>query len=163
MNVIFLDFNGVISNNNYEEYIFYPISYNNGKKWLLPISTSVILPLKALFQFAVINKVKIVLSTSWRELFSPKEIDKAFKDFLGIEEEKPIIFESTPIINEYIDYKRGKEIELFLEKCPSIENFLIIDDYNNFYPYQNDKLLLINSEIGFSFKDLEIVKKFFKV
>ena len=163
MKVIFLDFDGVINNcGDIDDYIFYPVNDKSNRIHSLPFSASNIVPLKMLFDFLFKENIKIVLSTSWRQIISYKDLDIAFKNFLGFSHmNEKIIINEIPVIYESLEAIRGNEIKVFLENNPNISDYLIIDDNFDFLKTQKNHLILTNASIGFSEKDFQKVKTYF--
>lgn len=164
MKVIFLDFDGVINNCGKEDdYVFCPIIDRFGRKVLLPISAHNIIPIKKLLGYLLDQQIHIVLSTSWRQVVSFKEINKSFQDFFGYSSLKEfnLIIGETPEIYDFDSVVRGNEIKEFLAQHEEITDFLIIDDNFDFLKSQKKKLLLVNPAKGFSEDDFIKVKKYF--
>ena len=163
MRIIFLDFDGVINNcGEFDDYVFYPIKDKKGNYHNLPISASNIRYLKELFEYCFKNNINFVLSTSWRELISYDEINKAFKNFFGFSYLSSALFiGETPCIYAFEEAVRGKEIELYLKEFDLVEDYLIIDDNFDFLEKQKSHVILTNPVKGFSEKELKKVKKYF--
>lgn len=163
MRVIFLDFDGVINNcGRYDDYVFYPIMDKRGNYHNLPISASNILYLKELFEYCFKNNITFVLSTSWRELLSYKEVDKALKNFFGFSYLSDNLFVGEiPSIYNFEDAQRGQEIDLYLRESGVVTDYLIIDDNFDFLEKQKNHVILTDPERGFSEKDLKRIKKYF--
>lgn len=60
------------------------------------------------------------------------------------------------------DYSRGMEIEYYLEEHPEIKKYLILDDQNDFFDYQQKNFLLIDYQVGITEKNIEYCKQWFK-
>ena len=115
-----------------------------------------------LFDFLFKENIKIVLSTSWRQIISYKNLDIAFKNFLGFSHiDEKIIIDEIPVIYESLEAIRGNEIKVFLEKNSNISDYLIIDDNFDFLKTQKNHLILTNASIGFSETDFQKVKNYF--
>ena len=163
MKVIFLDFDGVINNcGNVDDYIFYPINDKSNRIHSMPFSARNIVPLKMLFDFLFKENIKIVLSTSWRQIISYKDLDVAFKNFLGFSHiDEKIIIDEIPIIYETYEFIRGNEIKCFLKRNPDITDYLIIDDNFDFLNNQKNHLVLTDAFTGFTENDFQKVKSYF--
>lgn len=163
MRLIFLDFDGVINNcGRYDDYIFYPVKDKKGNYHNLPISSSSILSLKELFNYALKNNIFFVLSSSWREVLDFREIDKAFKNFFGFSYLSINLFiGETSSIYDFQEAMRGREIENYLRENEAVEDYLIIDDNFDFLEKQKKHLILTNPEKGFGEKELKKIKKYF--
>lgn len=161
MKVIFLDFDGVINNRGDEDdYIFYPVKDRSGHLHSLPFSASNIYPIKKLFNFLLKENIKIILSTSWRLIFSFEEIEEVFKQFFGLNiiKDNLIIGETSASLNLL---SRGEEIEEYLSKHLDIVDYLIIDDNFNFSAKQNSHILLTNPSKGFTINDFIKAESYF--
>lgn len=163
MKVIFLDFDGVINNcGDIDDYIFYPVKDKSNRVHSLPFSAANITPLKMLFDFIIREKIKIVLSTSWRQIISYDELDIAFKNFLGFNNiDEKIIIDEIPLTFQSFEATRGNEIKNFLEKNLHINDYLIIDDNFDFLKSQKSRLILTNASNGFTENDFQKVKNYF--
>lgn len=163
MKVIFLDFDGVINNcGDIDDYIFYPVNDKSNRIHSIPFSARNIVPLKMLFDFLFKENIKIVLSTSWRQIISYKDLDVAFKNFLGFSHiDESIIIDEIPMIYESFEAIRGNEIRHFLEKNSNISDYLIIDDNFDFLEVQKNHLILTNASKGFVESDFQNVKNYF--
>lgn len=163
MKVIFLDFDGVINNcGDIDDYIFYPVNDKNKRIHSLPFSAKNIVPLKMLFDFLIKENIKIVLSTSWRQIISYKDLDIAFKNFLGFSHiDEKIIIDEIPMIHKSFEAIRGNEIRDFLEKNLNISDYLIIDDNFDFLKIQKNHLILTDASKGFSENDFQKVRNYF--
>ncbi len=115
MKVIFLDFDGVLNSDKY---------VRSCGHFGVIIDPSRMLLLKQLIRA---TDARIVLSTSWREHWSPmpdkcdqtgKLINSIFKEY-GLE-----IYDKTPDLN----FKREQEIERWLADYPSVTHFAVLDD-----------------------------------
>ena len=60
------------------------------------------------------------------------------------------------------DYCRGMEIKACLDEHPEIEKYLILDDQNDFFSYQQQNLLLIDYQLGITEENIEYCKYWFK-
>ena len=108
-------------------------------------------------QFTNETGVKIVISSSWK-------IDDYCLGRLGwaglenIIDITPNLIFSVPIE----DYSRGMEIEYYLQEHPEIEKYLILDDQNDFFDYQQKNFLLIDYQVGITEENIECCKQWFK-
>ena len=115
-----------------------------------------------LFDLIIRENIKIVLSTSWRQIISYNELDIAFKNFLGFNNiEEKIIIDEIPLIFESFQAIRGTEIKYFLEKNPDISDYLIIDDNFDFLKSQKPHLILTDASNGFTENNFKKVKTYF--
>jgi len=115
MKVIFLDFDGVL---NYDKYVRNCSAYG-----------VIIDPCKMILLKQIIDATaaKIVLSTSWREHWDKEnencdstgvKLNEIFKKY-GLE-----IFDKTPKLYT----SREEEIKAWLNRCPDVKNFVVLDD-----------------------------------
>lgn len=105
--------------------------------------------LENVFTLCELYRAKIVLSTSWRFYKTIEEYNKIFKGlvidvtptYFSIEGEELVLHDL---------YQRGLEIKQWLnENNVSIENCVIIDDYNEFLPEQQHRFIECKSSKGF--------------
>jgi len=106
MNIIFLDFNGVLDTNENMDVI----NIEN---------------LKRLKRIVEETNSKIVISSSKKNSYwRTGKISKSLQEIIeALEKEKIEVIGFTPYLDE-----REDEIKLYLENHPEIENFCIIDD-----------------------------------
>lgn len=147
--ICFLDADGCINSNKWYKSIEY---YSNLFKD--PDIDPYVIDL--INQFTNETGVKIVISSSWK-------IDDCCLERLGraglenIIDTTPNLIFSVPIE----DYSRGMEIEYYLQEHPKIEKYLILDDQNDFFDYQQKNLLLIDYQVGITEEDIEYCKQWF--
>jgi len=109
---------------------------------------------------------KIVLSSSWRCLWNPKENDKIL-EALKLKGFKYDFYGLTPRIPQKdFGQERGIEIQSWIDKeleNNEIESFVILDDDNDMLPEQMNNFILVNNQYGLSdidvFKAIEILNK----
>ena len=140
MKVIFLDFDGVLNSNKYftNSTENQPFFLEDEKMELLK---------------NIINETnaKIVLSTSWREIWGiDLEISKKLKEYF--DSYNIDIFDVTPCIN----YNRVDEINFWI-KQHKIRSFVILDDITG--PWYNLESNVIVTNIDFQGLTEEHVKK----
>lgn len=160
MNVIFLDFDGVINNSSeIDDYIFFPIVDINGRKEGLVFSAANIQPIKLLMNFIVKNDIYLVVSSSWRILFRDQDLDRAFKEFLGYSYlNRKLIIGSTLSSGKFIS--RGEEIEDYIENN-DVQDYMIIDDIDDFLDRQKKHVILTNGTEGFKMENYEMLENYF--
>ena len=115
MKVLFLDFDGVL---NYERYV------NASSEYGLIIDPERMFLLKRIIRS---THAKIVLTTSWREHWTPSinDCDETGKKMNAIFAEHGLeIYDKTPQISR----QRETEIEAWLSEHPETENFVVVDD-----------------------------------
>jgi hypothetical protein len=108
-------------------------------------------------QFTNETDVKIVISSSWKiDDYCLERLDRAgLENIIDI---TPNLIFSVPIE----DYSRGMEIEYYLQEHPEIEKYLILDDQNDFFDYQQKNFLLIDYQVGLTEENIEYCKQWFK-
>lgn len=98
-----------------------------------------------------LNNCRVVISSSWRNLFSISEIVNHLKqarfnpDFIHHDWSTVSLFNGT----------RGDEIDEWLNRHPAVKNFVIIDDDNDFLPSQLCHHVQTNFADGFRESHLE--------
>lgn len=140
MKVIFLDFDGVLNSNKYF------INSTENQPFFLEDEKMELLK-------NIINETnaKIVLSTSWREIWGiDLEISKKLKEYF--DSYNIDIFDVTPCIN----YNRVDEINFWI-KQHKIRSFVILDDITG--PWYNLESNVIVTNIDFQGLTEEHVKK----
>jgi hypothetical protein len=116
MRIIFLDIDGVLNSSKFIKRL--------GKSWtgaqIDPEAVSI------LNEIIRETEAKIVISSSWRIVFSLERINSILNDngFVGE------IIGETPRV-DWEPYSRGNEIQMWLDSNPDIESFVIIDDYSD--------------------------------
>lgn len=168
MNVLFLDFDGVINTYYWEERDgIWECHINNecdGKTnnrqamcWLNELCHK--------------QHLSIVVTSTWRKYCSPVEIEAILRRS-GLDSTIPIIG-ITPAIGT--PYSRGKEIRSFLKVHPEIEKIVILDDdtygmyeflpyvshcntYHGFgIPEMNIAINILEKQLPYEWKDLQSV------
>lgn len=163
MKVIFLDFDGVINNCGFkDDYVFCSVIDRTGLKRYVPFSAQNIEPLKGLITFVLKQEIKIVLSTSWRQIIHYKDFDSAIKEFFGFTDaDSPIVINETPLKHGFFESLRGIEINDYLELHKEVTDYVIIDDNYDFLKNQNSHVILTDADKGFTNENLAEVKKKF--
>lgn len=143
MNIIFLDFDGVL--NRFFE--------NNN---LYTLDSSLV---NRLYDTVKEIDARIVFTTSWRLLEKEKFVDKLKE--IHAEKLLEFAFEDDMFTHSSRTKipDRGSEVADWLMVHKDVDNYLIIDDNSDFHPDQH--LLLIIPEIGFSALDALYVQVFF--
>jgi hypothetical protein len=123
--VIFLDFDGVL--NNYGSFLY---EARRRKKWKLQgIKGNVnetfdnVCASNLQYILDTYPEVKIVVSSTWRLLFSVEELKAKFAEY-HIDDTR--IIGCTP--EDKLRASRGIEIKSYLENHPEIKQYVIIDD-----------------------------------
>ena len=140
MKVIFLDFDGVLNSNKYF------INSTENQPFFLEDEK-----MELLKNIIKETNAKIVLSTSWREIWGiDLEISKKLKEYF--DSYNIDIFDVTPCIN----YNRVHEINFWI-KQHKIRSFVILDDITG--PWYNLESNVIVTNIDFQGLTEEHVKK----
>ena len=102
-----------------------------------------------------IPDLKIVLSTSWRNLKTPHEFDTAFKAIPGW------TFDIIGKTGHDEHSIRGKEIKSWLElNCNLVKHYVILDDETiDMLPEQADHIVKTSVVLGITHKDAIKIKK----
>ena len=104
---LFLDFDGVL----------HPAGPGADKFCRLPL-------LVALLRESALADVRIVVSSTWREIHSLKVLRAFFPADL-----QPRIIGSTPVLDEHdTNFHRSEEIEAWLEEHPEVQCWAALDD-----------------------------------
>lgn len=178
MKVLFLDIDGVLNSQNWFGWRAY-CAKNLGENEFsmdkhLTEDEFILYKLSMLDNRAIanLNRIidetgcKVVLSSSWRCLWDPKENTKTL-EALKLKGFKYDFYGLTPRIPQKdFGQERGIEIQAWIDKeleKNEIESFVILDDDNDMLPKQIDNFLLINNQYGLSdidvFKAIEILNK----
>lgn len=116
--VVFLDFDGVL-------HYFFPkedaSDEDNAFFAFLPNFEDAIRLLKNEIDF------KIVISSSWREMKTLKDIKSNFSNDIA-----ELIIDVTPVLNKDIDFVREKEAMLWLQNSTT-KNWIAVDDYKDIW------------------------------
>ncbi len=139
MNIIFLDFDGVMDTGYYDSYLVsnnLPECDENGRPIFDPLCIE---NLKILVDA---TKADVVVTSDW------KYMDK-YEELLEMWRERQIpgfMRDTTPNVSQH----RGDEIQQWLANCGEPCNYVIIDDLGaeNFNENQLDKLVLVNPYTG---------------
>lgn len=135
MNVIFLDYDGVVN---------IPMWNEDGTRcrYNFPDDNKVnhFQAVQWISEFCLKYDYKIVVSSTWR-------MDKNYKECLingGLREGVEILGK-TKILNS----TRGHEIDVYLEEHPEITGYIIIDDCDDFTKEQHDRFVETRDDVGF--------------
>ena len=131
--ILFLDIDGVLNSKIYYKYIYKP---EEGHSRFDPYC--VVLIKRLVEEFSL----KIVITSTWRNGIAERLMNE-------LEESKlvPYLHEDwhTPILRPV---NRGMEIQLWLEEHPKAKDYIIIDDNENLFEYQLNKLVKTDSYAG---------------
>ena len=188
-NIVFLDFDGVINSDHWlqrfyqlrkttqETTIFYNLEFKDKTKetdiyWANSMDYRLIELLAN-----TLNKVKnpkVVLSTSWKGLFSTEKWNELFNnlkcwniEIIG-KTPKDLNKEIIPVITlaELIggfsvsENSRGLEIQKWLVENENIvENYIILDDFDDMLKEQAENFILTNAKTGITKEDMEQLLK----
>lgn len=137
MNVLFLDYDGVVNN---------PLWYKKADKWICnyayPEDNKVndIQAVQWVSEFCEKYNYFIVISSSWR-------FEDNYQECLingGLRENIKILGKTPYLWNKC----RGDEIKLWLKEHPEVDNFIILDDESNMGDLV-DHLILCKTSTGF--------------
>lgn len=139
MNIIFLDFDGVMDTASYDMYLVknhYSECDDNGR---VKFDPKCIANLKKIIDETCAN---VVISSDW------KYID-TYENLLDMWKQRNMpgsMIDVTPNVSKH----RGTEIARWLEECDVDCNYVIIDDLGaeNFTESQQDKIVVVNSWSG---------------
>ncbi len=159
MNIIFLDFDGVLNSDSYHKHEIFGGRDFTVSDQLLALRRD---PEKMLDPKAVrclkdicdASKSRVVISSSWRVWFTTPRIINMFESNGW---KNPPIIGATP--NLYPEGKsRGDEINSWLkENNKEHVRYIILDDVNNFHPYQKGQLFLTDIETGLTSEHIQSV------
>jgi len=137
MNIIFLDIDGPLCN--------HLTGFNENK--MNPIN---IYSINLLNELCTECNAQIVISSSWRKLFSKNEILNHLRNnnFNGHFHTDWM----TPILNK----QRGYEVDKWITNNKFTNKYICIDDDSDYLPHQ--PLCLVDSYDGFGFKDFLLCK-----
>ena len=151
MKVIFLDYDGVVNNLVFHEIDGEPTFYS--KNWDKN-------PNKRDFSVndfqavAWLNKIvrefncKIVVSSTWR-------MRKDYKECLYNAGFKGEIIGRTPKLEQHVSHEtRGREIKMWLDEHPDIEDFVILDDDADMWILK-DHLIQTNTYRGLGYEEYQ--------
>ena len=149
MRVLFLDIDGVL--NSTKTFIAtgrYPFTLDEpeGFDWIA---------IKLLQRLCDSSGIQIVLSSTWRMHYSPKEVG----DFLGLPiiDKTPVHFENWNEEMTIADFctraTRGKEIVAWLADHPEVQHYCIIDDDSDMLESQLPVFVKTDGAEGMTWKD----------
>ena len=151
MNILFLDFDGVINSKKWYSSTQY--KENNYKD--PDVDPKIIELLNNLTNQL---NLKIVVSSSWK-------YDKGFSERLsriGLDN----VIDKTPDLISTVSYDKfckGLEIETYLHKHPEVNNYIILDDEDEFYGEQLIHFIQTSYKTGFTIENYkDCLKRFSK-
>ena len=131
--ILFLDIDGVLNSKLFYKYIYKP---EDGGSRLDPYC--VILVKRLIEEFSL----KIVISSTWRN----GSTDRLMKELSGNQLVDHLHDDwHTPIVRPA---NRGKEIELWLNNHPEVQEYLILDDNENLLAHQFSRFVKTNTYLG---------------
>jgi hypothetical protein len=123
-----------------------------------------ICPDKVVLLYEVVKETdcKVVISSSWRLLYTLTEIKEIL--YLSGFRDRYVIIDHTPFIHEFgkkfdRKFSRGFEIARWIGSRHEVYNYVILDDIDEFLPYQKSRFVHIDSELGLTENNLENIKK----
>ena len=126
MRVIFWDIDGVMNNeiDGRIEPVWSEKLMEEGKLYCRMVSPSNFKPVMRLLLYCFDNDIKMVISSSWRELTRTKCLD-SLRYYFGYYLIDKLYIGDTPVIQSH---GRGDEIRTFMFNSGNIEDYVIIDD-----------------------------------
>lgn len=160
MKIIFLDIDGVL--NSLESSVL-----NEQTKALWDyVDPLLIKRLNKIFD--LVSDVKIVISSSWRKLYTIEEIKDMFVS-AGLRPAVEIIGKTVNYITDHYSENpyweqnnsgyRGWEVYEWLSKHPEVTNYAILDDDSDFLEFQMPHFVNTSAVCGLTFADMYRVIK----
>lgn len=144
MNVLFLDYDGVVNIPMWSEHK----TRGWARRFNMPYDNKVnhLEAVQWVSEFCEKYNYDIVVTSTWRLEANYKEclINAGLRD--GIQ-----ILGCTPILKE-LSAQRGEEISLWLDEHPEVKNYLIFDDESDMTVHM-ERLIKVDNLIGFTEKD----------
>ena len=148
MNLLFLDFDGVINNpaTEHRPYVWPDWHQNAGlvsnTRWIEPNLIAIVERIRAAFD------ADIVISSTWRQHYTLEQL----RDILECHIPRSRVIDVTPKL--YSD--RGTEIEYSLRKYAP-DKYLILDDYtpSSFLVHQQPYLVQTDDDLGITNSDAD--------
>ena len=109
----------------------------------------------------VVTESKIVISSSWRKLFDPPELQRILvehglvAEIIGETPDGPNDPEMLEAFGPIDRIFRGHEINLWLTKHPEVDRFVILDDGSDMAMHTN-RLVQTDCEVGLIDEDVEL-------
>lgn len=91
---------------------------------------------------------KIVISSTWRKFFSVEKFQEMFRVYGW--EDAPVI-DKTQLTRS----SRGWEVNTWLNKNLRVKDYVIIDDYPDFYASQLSRFVETNPDVGLTSEDAD--------
>lgn len=158
MNVLFLDFDGVINNCTSDWAITLPITLNSGKiSHLTYWMPECIVPFLELMKWCVLEDIKLIITSSWRINQTSEVFNNYFKTYFKFENE--CIPEVIGLTDVSCWGKRGMEIvEAVMDY--KVNKYICVDDeISDIVSYVNRKnVIKIDSTTGLTMQDVEVIK-----
>lgn len=107
-------------------------------------------------KFILDTDAKIVISSTWRKLFSLEQLQAGFASRLACKFANRIIGVTPKLSSGF----RGFEVAEYLRTAPfEVTNMVIIDDDNDFLQWQTPHLVLTKGDVGFDSNHIAESKK----
>lgn len=145
MKGIFLDIDGVINDH-------YNIRYNRRNGEFQPLDKRMVHMLRLVCEEC---DVKIIISSTWRKLYTGPEFVEIFQE-AGWQDVQKYLLGTTPSGSGW----RGHEIAHWLSTNP-LEKFVILDDDLDVHADHGDHFMWIDPDIGFTMAHLRNLKEYF--
>jgi hypothetical protein len=158
MKVLFLDFDGVLNSRRWFMENSKAIKENSGITWRHAVELD---PAAVRRVLHIINETgaAVVISSSWRIIHTPDEIDVIF-DQAGFPEMKQHIIDRTPYDLTH-GVLRGEEIQLWIKQFEAkngrLDNFVILDDDSDMLPSQKEGHFVQTSRVD-GIQDVHVKK-----
>lgn len=115
-----------------------------------------------LSSFCEDNDIDIVISSSWREIYTLDELRNMLskEGFVNTDRFIGVTGNIHNIINnaDFISVERGYEIEDWLTKQAISYNYVILDDTSDFLDYQKSRVVLTDFNKGLDVEHLRKIK-----
>ena len=139
MNIIFLDFDGVMDTASYDMYLVkngLPECDDKGRPIFDPKC------IECLRQIIEVTNADVVVTSDWKYIDKYEGLLKMWKD----RNMPGFLTDVTPNVSKH----RGDEIDLWLKECKVFSNYVIIDDLDesNFNTPQLERLIVVNPFVG---------------
>jgi len=136
--VLFLDFDGVL----------HPVGGGSSQFTRLPL-------LEALLREPGLAHVRIVISSTWRDMHSLKRLQQFFSPDL-----RERVIGVTPVPDEYSsDHERYEEIRAWLDENGEVAAWAALDDdVDGFPPHRRERVVFTDPLEGVGPEDLERVR-----
>lgn len=155
--ILFLDFDGVLNNDDTHKRVRTPVWVGNGKwlfNWIDPCLVSRLRPLLADPNF------RIVVSSAWRHSWTKAELTKILNGAAPGVGDRVIDITPKSIGNSEFFWDRGREIDAWIKASGYRGKFAILDDDRSMLPYQEKRFFVnTNPKYGVTYYDVAKIKR----